>query len=86
MEKYSAIGPNVNAGKKARAAMMAMTVNTNRPNVDVSVLSVPALSGMYFLLANKPAIATGPMIGKNLPNSKTKPVVTFQKILLPMTI
>ncbi len=30
----------------------------------VSVLSVPALSGMYFLFAKIPAIATGPMIGK----------------------
>ena len=30
----------------------------------VSVLNVPADSGIYFLFAKKPAIATGPMIGK----------------------
>ncbi len=47
-----------------------------------SVLNVPADSGIYFLFASKPAMATGPMIGRNLASNITMPPVTFQQILL----
>ena len=46
---------------------------------------VPADSGMNFLLANIPAMATGPMIGKNRARKMTKPVLIFQKILLEVS-
>jgi hypothetical protein len=62
--KYSAIGPNVNAGKKANAAKITITAKVINPKVSVSVFKVPALSGIYFLLAKMPAIATGPIIGR----------------------
>src|SRR6476619_1162418 len=82
MLKYSAMGPNVSAGKNDNAVMIMMTAKVMTPNVQDSVLSVPADSGMYFLLAKSPTIATGPMMGKYLAMIKAKPVVTFQKILL----
>jgi len=63
-EKYSAIGPNASAGKKDKAATITITANTIKPKVAVSVFNVPALSGIYFLFANMPAIATGPIIGR----------------------
>ena len=63
-EKYSAIGPNVKAGKNDKAATIRITAKTNNPKVEVSVFKVPLLSGMYFFEAKIPAIATGPMIGK----------------------
>ena len=72
-------------GKNDNAATIIMTANTITPKVTVSVLSVPADSGMNFLLASIPAIATGPMIGKNLPTNITIPVLTFQKILLAVS-
>ena len=62
-EKYSAIGPSVRAGKNDNAVMMKITAKIINPNVLESVRSVPALSGMNFLFAIKPAIAIGPMIG-----------------------
>ena len=62
--------------------MMAITANTIKPNVDVSVLSVPELSGINFFSASSPAIATGPIIGRNLPNSNTIPVDIFQNTVL----
>ena len=74
---YSAIGPNVKAGKKAKAAINRMTPKVIKPKVDVSVFKVPALSGMYFFLAKSPAIATGPIIGKYLDKIKTIPVEIF---------
>jgi hypothetical protein len=46
--KYSAIGPTVKAGKKAKAAMSKITPKVIKPKVGVSVFKVPALSGMYF--------------------------------------
>ena len=64
--------------------MMMMTAKVIRPNVGVSVASVPALSGTYFLSASRPAIATGPMMGINRPSNMTKPVETFQKKLLSL--
>jgi hypothetical protein len=82
IEKCSAIGPKVKAGKNDNAAIITITANTMIPKVAVSVLSVPADSGMNFLLASIPAIATGPMIGKNRARKITNPVLTFQKILL----
>ena len=63
-EKYSAIGPKVKAGKNDNAARIKITAKTNKPKVEVSVLSVPLLSGIYCFAANIPAIATGPMIGR----------------------
>ena len=46
------------------AATITITQNVITPNVTVSVFNVPALSGVYFLFANRPAIATCPTIGK----------------------
>ena len=40
------------------------------------------LSGIYFLFAKIPAIATGPIMGKYLASIITKPVVIFQKGVL----
>src|SRR6218665_291874 len=80
--KYSANGPSARAGKNDKAAMIAITAKTIIPNIEVSVFNVPALSGMYFLLASSPAIASGPMIGKKRDSSKTIPVVMFQNGLL----
>src|SRR6478609_9204126 len=51
MLKYSAMGPNVRAGKKDNAVMIMITAKVMKPNVHESVLNVPADSGMYFLLA-----------------------------------
>ena len=79
------MGPKVKAGKNDKAAIINITAKIMMPKVTVSVLSVPADSGMNFLLANIPAIATGPMIGKNLPTNMTKPVPTFQNILLAVS-
>ncbi|MNY44828.1 hypothetical protein D3C86_1798870 [compost metagenome] len=62
--------------------MITITTKVITPNVNVSVFKVPADSGMYFFEANNPAIATGPMIGRKRPRISTKPVSTFQKILL----
>ena len=56
--KCSAMVLNACTGKNDRAATMKMTANVITPNVPVSVLSVPALSGMYFFFARMPAIAT----------------------------
>src|SRR4051794_40918210 len=77
--KYSAIGPSDNAGKKLNAATINITAKIIMPNVDVSVLSVPELSGTYFFFARIPAIATGPMMGRKRDSNITMPQVTFQK-------
>ena len=82
MEKYSAIGPKVRAGKKERAVMIKMTAKIISPKVVVSVFNVPALSGICFLPANKPAIANGPIIGINLPKISTMPVEIFHHWVL----
>src|SRR6476620_2188965 len=82
MLKYSAMGPNVRAGKKDNAVMMMITAKVMMPNVQESVLNVPADSGMYFLLARSPAMARGPIMGRYLAMIIAKPVVTFQKTLL----
>ena len=71
------MGPNVKAGKNAKAAIIRMTAKTIKPKVEVSVFKVPADSGMYFLLAKIPAMATGPMIGKKRLNISTMPVEIF---------
>jgi len=47
---------------------MIITAKIITPNVEVSLFSVPADSGINFLLANMPAMATGPMIGKKRPS------------------
>ena len=80
--KYSANGPSASAGKNDKAAIIAITAKVMIPKIEVSVFRVPALSGMYFLPANKPAIANGPMIGIKRLNSNTIPVVIFQNGLL----
>ena len=76
--KNSEMGPKANAGKKFNAATINITANTIIPNVDVSVLSVPALSGTYFFFARMPAMATGPIMGKNLESSITRQQAIFQ--------
>ena len=63
MLNHSAIGPNASAGKNANAAIITFTASVNKPNVAVSGFKVPALSGVCFLDASKPAIANGPIIG-----------------------
>jgi hypothetical protein len=45
---------------------------------------VPALSGIYFLLANNPAIANGPMIGRKRLNNNTIPG-DIQKVVVAQT-
>ena len=80
--KCSAIGPKVKAGKNASAAIMMITAKIIIPKVDVSLFSVPADSGINFLLASIPAMATGPMIGRKRPSIIIKPALTFQNILL----
>ena len=77
--KYSAIGPNDKAGKNDSAATMKITAKVITAKVTVSVFKVPALSGINFLFANNPAIATCPTIGKYRPRISTKPQVKFQK-------
>ncbi|MNV99419.1 hypothetical protein D3C71_1947750 [compost metagenome] len=62
--------------------MITMTTKVIIPKVNVSVFRVPADSGMYFFEASNPAMATGPMIGRKRPRINTKPVTTFQKMLL----
>ena len=52
------------------------------PNVTVSVLRVPALSGIYFFCPRRPAIATCPIIGTNRLNINTIPHDTFQNQVL----
>lgn len=79
MEKYSAIGPSVNAGKNERAATMMITESSTAINARLSTFNVPLLSGIYFLVAKDPAIANGPMIGINLPNNIASPHRIFQK-------
>ena len=81
-EKYSARGPSANGGKYDRAVMIAITAKIMTPKVSVSVLRVPAPLGMYFLLPSKPAIANGPMMGRNRASNKEMPVVRFQNTLL----
>lgn len=69
-------------GKNDSAATINMTAKVMTPNVTVSVLRVPALSGIYFFCANKPAMATCPMIGIKRLRISTIPQVTFQKNVL----
>src|SRR3569833_1567521 len=81
IEKYSAIGPKASEGKYDNALSTIITAKVIAPKVIVSVFCVPADSGINFFWASKPAIATGPMMGRNLPSIITRPVVTFQNIL-----
>ena len=56
--KCSAIVLNACTGKNDRAATMKITAKVITANVTVSVFSVPALSGINFFCASKPAMAT----------------------------
>ena len=76
------MGPNTSGGKYDNAVMMMIMAKVNIPKVRESTFNVPEDSGIYFFFANNPMMAIGPMIGRNLPNNNTNPVVTFQKILL----
>ena len=76
------MGPKVNVGKKDNAAMINITAKTISPKVGVSAFKVPALSGTCFFEARIPAMAMGPMIGRNLESNKTTPVVIFHHGLL----
>ena len=62
--------------------MITITEMVITPNVMESVFKVPEDSGMYFLFASRPTMATGPMIGINLANSMTIPADMFQKGVL----
>ena len=78
MEKYSAKGPSASAGKNDSAAIMMITERRTATNAGLSTFSVPELSGINFFEANDPAIASGPMMGINLPNSIHRPHRIFQ--------
>src|SRR5262245_41364761 len=78
MEKYSARGPSVRAGKKDNAAIMIITESNTATNAGLSTFRVPELSGIYFFEASEPAMARGPTIGMNLPKSMQTPQSTFQ--------
>ena len=76
------MGPKVKEGKNAKAATIKMMAKTILPKVAVSVAKVPEPSGTKCFFANNPAIATGPIIGKNRPKINTKPVAIFQNGVL----
>ena len=78
IEKYSDNGPNARAGKNESAATMMITAKTITPNVPVSVFKVPALSGTNFFFARMPAMASGPMMGRNLESNMIIPSLIFQ--------
>src|SRR5215213_7870925 len=78
IEKYSAKGPSVRAGKNESAAIMIITESNTATNAGLSTLRVPELSGTYFFEASDPAIANGPMIGINRPKSIHTPQRIFQ--------
>jgi len=59
--KYSANGPKASAGKYERALSTTIIAKVIKLKVSVSVFSVPADSGTYFLAPNKPAMAIGPI-------------------------
>ncbi len=72
------------AGKNDSAATIMITANVIPANVNVSVFNVPALSGMDFFSASNPAMATGHIIGRNLPSSRTIPhEISQNKVLSP---
>src|SRR5882762_2833845 len=73
IEKYSAIGPNVNAGKNESAATIIITQSSTALNAILSTFRVPALSGMYLFEASEAAMANGPMMGMNLASNITIP-------------
>ena len=62
--------------------MITMTEMVITPNVTESVFKVPKDSGIYFLFARRPTMATGPIMGMNLAISMTIPADMFQKELL----
>ena len=76
------MGPKAKAGKKDKAATIAITTKMTKPKVEVSVFKVPELSGINFFSASNPAIATGPIIGKKRPKSNIIPVEIFQNGVL----
>ncbi|MNY70540.1 hypothetical protein D3C86_2086960 [compost metagenome] len=59
-----------------------ITAKVIAPKVTVSVLKVPADSGIYLFSAKRPAMATGPIMGRNRLKSKINPVLIFHQILL----
>src|SRR3546814_20393793 len=70
--KYSARGPNVRAGKKARAATIRITTRVMMPKVIEKVRKLPDEAGMYFLPPSSPPMATGPLMGRKRARLKTK--------------
>ena len=75
---YSASGPNVRTGKNDKAAIIKIITNVIRAKVDVSVLSVPTLSGINCYPANNPAIAICPPIERNRLAASTIAQLMFQ--------
>ena len=76
--KCSATGPSTAAGMNSSAPTSKIVPSSTKPNVSVSVRSVPAVNGVGFLAARLPASANGAMIGMNRPNSMTRPVAISQ--------
>lgn len=58
-----------------------MTIS-KKTNVLFVVESVPAVVAIFFLLAKLPAIASVPIIGRNLANNITNPRVIFKNGVL----
>src|SRR5208282_5134758 len=63
MAKYSATGPNTNAGTKVRAPTTKIVPSQNPPKSKVSVRNVPAVTAAVGLAATEPATAIIKMIG-----------------------
>ena len=76
------MGPKASDGKNDNAAIIIITTKTIIPKVELSVFSVPALSGTYFLVLKLPAIATGPIIEIYRERISTNPVLMFHHIVL----
>ncbi len=60
-------------GKKDKAATMKITAKVTALNVTESVFNVPDVSGIYFLPAKSPAMATCPTIGMKRLKMRTIP-------------
>ena len=65
--KCSAIGPKASLlGRKSKAPTSSTVPSSTKPNVAVSVRSVPAVNGVVFFAARLAARAMGAMIGMEI--------------------
>ena len=69
MLKYSAIGPNANAGKKLNAPIKKITNMSKNTNIPLLVDNVPEVVAIFFFFARLPAMASTANKGKNLATS-----------------